>query len=120
MGAEKKIEKEIKDFLERERLKGIPIFFYKQFESVGNIPGLPDIQCCINGYFVGIETKSFSGKLRDDQKVVGSNIIKAKGVYVVCNQPQLFMAFYKEFMAHPDKFMGHLINLTYAPISLRI
>lgn len=57
MAAEKQFENKIKDFLETEGC-----FFVKFFANMYTKKGIPDILCCCNGYFVGIEVKADGGK----------------------------------------------------------
>ena len=57
MAAEKQFENKVKKFLEDEGC-----FFVKFFANAFTKKGIPDILCCCNGYFVGIETKADDGK----------------------------------------------------------
>jgi hypothetical protein len=45
--------------------------------------GWPDICLIKNGQFIGIEVKSASGKLSDDQIALGKEIIANGGCYIV-------------------------------------
>jgi hypothetical protein len=47
------------------------------------MPGTPDIICCIDGDFVGLEVKGPKGDLSDSQKEFQRNIEKAGGRYHV-------------------------------------
>lgn len=56
----------------KKYLKTIPnCFFFHTHGDMYSMPGLPDIVCCINGQFVGIEVKRPKiGKLSEHQKKV--------------------------------------------------
>lgn len=51
-------------------------------KSVGRI-GTPDLLLCYRGVFVGIEVKSKTGRLTDEQKEIGACIESAGGVWGV-------------------------------------
>lgn len=77
---EKKVETDIKNYLYSE-----DIYYFKVHGSKFMPPGIPDIVCCVNGYFVGIEVKA-PGKLynqSDAQKIHQKNIEKANGIYLL-------------------------------------
>lgn len=57
MGAEKRYENQIKDFLRSEGA-----YFVKYFANRNTRSGIPDILACINGYFVGVEVKADHGR----------------------------------------------------------
>lgn len=56
MAAEKVFENKVKKFLEDENC-----YFVKFFANMYTKSGVPDILCCCNGYFVGIEVKADNG-----------------------------------------------------------
>ena len=77
---EKIIENSIKEYLFKEG-----IYYFKVHGSKFMEPGIPDIVCCVNGYFLGIEVKA-PGKLynqSDAQKIHQENIEKAGGIYLL-------------------------------------
>jgi|GEM_PF-974004 len=45
--------------------------------------GCPDVVCCINGTFVGLEIKTDKGKLSPAQQEAKQQIEKAGGLYIV-------------------------------------
>ena len=46
-------------------------------------PGSPDIVCCINRQFVGIEVKGEKGKQSEVQKVFENSLIDSGGKYIL-------------------------------------
>jgi hypothetical protein len=50
-------------------------------------PGIPDIICCVNGRFLGIELKRPGAKNEqsEQQKVHEANITKSMGVYLLAD-----------------------------------
>ena len=63
MAEEKLFENKIKKFI-----KTLPkAWFYKHWAGAYSQSGIPDIICCINGRFVGIEVKATNGKVSDLQ-----------------------------------------------------
>lgn len=60
-------------------------FFFKVHagEESFQVFGLPDIICCYNGRFVGLEVKTDRGRLRPKQKLTLTRIRKAGGVAAV-------------------------------------
>lgn len=78
MAAEKNYENRIKKYLES---KGA--WFVKFFANAYTSSGIPDILCCINGRFVGIEVKQETGKPSLLQKVHLKRIGEAGGIGVL-------------------------------------
>lgn len=75
---EKIIENKIKDYLFENGF-----YFIKIHGSSFMEKGIPDLVCCINGKFIGIEVKA-PGKLKGQseyQKIHEENILKANGKY---------------------------------------
>lgn len=58
MGAEKNFEKKVKDFLKEQDCWFIKYWGGGQFTK----EGIPDILCCCNGWFMGIELKAPKGR----------------------------------------------------------
>lgn len=78
MAAEKNYENRIKKYLES---KGS--WFVKFFANAYTSSGIPDILCCINGRFVGIEVKQETGKPSLLQKVHLKRIGEAGGIGIL-------------------------------------
>lgn len=75
---EKNFENRIKKYLEK---KGC--WFVKFFANAYTSSGIPDILCCVNGRFVGIEVKQEKGKPSLLQKVHLRNIGESGGIGVL-------------------------------------
>ena len=80
MGPESRIVKKILDGV-REKFPGS--YLRKIHGGPYQHAGIPDIIGCINGYFVGFEVKTTSGRVSGIQKLEGEEIIKSKGIYAV-------------------------------------
>lgn len=78
MGAEKNFENRLKKFLEDEGC-----WFVKFFANAYTKSGIPDILCCCNGYFVGIEVKAQNGKPSELQKMNIKKINMINGFAVI-------------------------------------
>lgn len=78
MAAEKNFENRLKKFLEEEGC-----WFVKFFANAYTKSGIPDILCCCNGYFVGIEVKAPNGKPSELQKMNVRKINESNGIGVV-------------------------------------
>lgn len=74
MAAEKQFENKVKAFLKSENC-----WFVKFFANAYTKKGVPDILCCCNGYFVGIEVKAPDGIASDLQLYNIEQIRKAGG-----------------------------------------
>lgn len=73
------IQKEILDLL-----NGLPYTVaWKVMQA--NERGVPDVLCCHNGRFIGIEVKKPGGKLSAIQIEQGKRIQDAKGIWIVTN-----------------------------------
>jgi Holliday junction resolvase len=79
MAAEKNFENKIKKYIEAQGGWQVK-FFANSFTK----SGIPDILCCINGYFLAIEVKAKDGKASDLQ-IHQCNMIRQAGgsAYVV-------------------------------------
>lgn len=84
MAAEKRFEKRIKDFLESEGC-----YFVKFFANAYTKSGVPDILCCCNGYFVGIEVKAENGRASDLQ-IYNCEKIREAGGFAWVVYPEAF------------------------------
>lgn len=95
-GPEKKVENLIK--YELKRLSNI--WYFKVAASSEMPPGIPDIIACIDGKFVGIETKA-PGKIKNTspaQKVQHELIRKAGGKVIVTDDFYDFLVQLKEIL----------------------
>lgn len=81
---EKRYETKIKKFLESENC-----YFVKFFANGYTKSGVPDILCCCNGYFVGIEVKADNGKPSELQKL-NCNRIRDSGGFAWIVYPSAF------------------------------
>lgn len=63
MAQEKTFENKIKKFLDEEKC-----WYVKFFANGYTRKGIPDLLCCVNGYFLAIEVKGENGKATDLQK----------------------------------------------------
>lgn len=77
---EKQIENKIKAYLHG---LGDDVAFYKHSASASMPSGIPDIICSYKGRYVGIETKSLTGKLSPAQKIWQKKIQRSGGIYLV-------------------------------------
>ena len=57
VAAEKNFENKIKKYLDEQGC-----YYIKHFANAFTKVGVPDLLCCINGYFVGIEVKAPNGR----------------------------------------------------------
>lgn len=78
MSQEKQFENKIKRFLESQGY-----YFVKFFGCAFTKAGVPDLLCCVNGRFVGIEVKAENGRLSELQKYNLEEIRKAGGIAIV-------------------------------------
>jgi hypothetical protein len=96
MAAEKNFENRIKKFLEDEGC-----WFVKFFANAYTKSGIPDILCCCNGYFIGIEVKAPNGKPSELQKRNIQKINMSGGIGIVL-YPDLFDDFKEMIQALND------------------
>lgn len=78
MAGEKNFENKIKKFLKDEGC-----WFVKFFANRNTKVGIPDLLCCVNGYFVAIEVKGEHGKPSDLQLWNRDKIREAGGVSII-------------------------------------
>lgn len=88
MAQEKQFENKIKRFLKKNNAWFIKYWAGAQFTK----SGVPDILCCVNGYFVAIEVKAPNGRASELQKYNVRKINEAGGFAVVL-YPQDFELF---------------------------
>lgn len=75
MGSEKQFEQQIKKFLDEEAA-----WWVKFFANGYTRSGVPDLLCCVNGYFVAIEVKAQYGKPSPLQEYNCNKIREAGGL----------------------------------------
>lgn len=77
---EKTVEDKIKDYLFSKN-----IYYFKVHGSKFMPAGIPDIVCCVNGSFLGIEVKRPGAKNEQSpqQKIHENNIKKSGGTYLL-------------------------------------
>lgn len=87
MTKEKMFENIIRDYLEKKNIYHFK-FWGGNLKTPGGFvktrKGVPDLICCINGIFVGIEVKQANGKISDIQKKNIIKINKSGGCALVC------------------------------------
>jgi Holliday junction resolvase len=83
MLTEKQIENKIKHLL---ATRGA--YYFKHFGCKFSKAGVPDLICCLNGKFIGIEVKREDGKLSELQKFNLEQIKKAGGIGIVARSVQ--------------------------------
>ena len=87
MAQEKSFENKIKDFLQKEN-----VWFVKFFANAFTKKGIPDLLCCVNGFFVAVEVKAENGKPSDLQKWNIDKIRNCKGIAIIL-YPKQFESF---------------------------
>lgn len=88
MGSEKQFENRIKNVLKAKNCYFIKYWGGGEFTK----SGVPDILCCVNGSFVGIEVKSATGKPSDLQ-IYNLKKITESGGYGILLYPDQFEDF---------------------------
>lgn len=78
MAAEKNFENKIKKYLESEGA-----WFVKFFANRMTKVGIPDLLCCVNGYFLAVEVKAENGRPSELQVWNRDKIQKAGGFSVI-------------------------------------
>lgn len=111
MGNEKTfVENPIKKFLHIRKINGDRVFSWKVHQTSANVKGISDINSVIQGYFVAIEVKAKGEYASDEQKVFGENVVKAGGVFIICDDFDSFVKWYGDYYALPKGGTFH--NLT--------
>lgn len=90
MAQEKTFENKVKKFLKDQNCYFVKYWGGGQFTR----SGIPDILCCCNGYFVGVEVKANNGKPSDLQMFNVREINKVNGFAFVL-YPSAFGRFKK-------------------------
>lgn len=83
MAQEKIFENKIKKFLDEEKC-----WYVKFFANGYTRKGIPDLLCCVNGYFLAIEVKAENGKATDLQKWNIEKIKQAGGRALILKPSQ--------------------------------
>ena len=92
---EKVIENKIKAALTK---LGTNVWYFKHAASASMPVGIPDIVCCIKGFFVGIEVKQENGHQSEAQKVCAKNIRDAGGEYWLVYSYEDFAEQFNDFV----------------------
>jgi Holliday junction resolvase len=75
---ETKLQRSIQKYL-----NNIGAYEFKVHGSIYMKAGIPDIICCYNGLFIGIECKVGNNKMSQLQEAHKNQIIKAKGIHIL-------------------------------------
>lgn len=75
---EKNFENKIKDYLKTKN-----VWFVKYFANSFTPSGIPDLLCCVNGYFLAIEIKAPKGRPSSLQKFTLEKIRESNGLAIV-------------------------------------
>jgi hypothetical protein len=99
IAAEKNFENKIKDFLKENNC-----WHVKFFANAFTKSGIPDILCCVNGYFVAIEVKAENGTPSELQKHNIRQINECCGIGIILypNQYSLFCRMINDLMDGHD------------------
>lgn len=84
MKNEKDVKAEVKKILTE-----FGAWWYMPVQTGYGVKGIPDFVACINGKFVGVETKFGANKESAWQKKQGNSIREAQGLYFVINEKNL-------------------------------
>lgn len=87
MKAEKQFETKIKKFLDENNC-----WYVKYFANAYTKKGVPDLLCCVNGFFLAIEVKAENGIASDLQKL-NIDRIRRCGGYALILRPNQFNEF---------------------------
>ena len=79
MAAEKNFENKVKKFLKEQDAWFIKYWGGGAFTKAG----IPDLLCCVNGYFVAVELKAPNGKVSEIQKHTIKEINESYGIAIV-------------------------------------
>jgi len=77
-GPEAKYSRKVQDYLQ-----SMGYYVVKYHGDRYSVKGTPDLLCCIEGRFVGLELKTKGKKATDLQKVKGEDIKRSKGYWFV-------------------------------------
>jgi hypothetical protein len=75
----------------KEILNGYPkVFWYMPVQTGYGVRGIPDFVVCMNGRFIGIETKFGGNKETTWQQMQGAKIQAAGGLYIVIDEKNIY------------------------------
>lgn len=83
MAQEKNFENKIKKFLDENHC-----WYVKFFANAYTKVGIPDLLCCVNGYFLAVEVKAENGKASDLQKLNIDKIRRCGGCAIILRPSQ--------------------------------
>lgn len=83
MAQEKLFENKIKKFLDENNC-----WYVKFFANAYTKKGIPDLLCCVNGFFLAIEVKAENGKATDLQKLNIDKIRSCGGKAIILKPSQ--------------------------------
>lgn len=78
MGNEKNFEIRVKRYLDKNNA-----WYVKFFANAYTSSGIPDILCCLNGRFLGVEIKQEKGRPSELQEFHLQKINKSKGIGIL-------------------------------------
>lgn len=81
-------EAKVKDAV-KKMLDASGVYYFMPAANGYGRAGIPDIVCCVNGYFLAIECKAGNGKTTLLQNREIARIIRAKGRALVINETNL-------------------------------
>lgn len=105
MAQEKTFENKIKKHLDQGGC-----YFVKYFANRMTKVGVPDILACVNGYFIGIEVKSETGRPSDLQIYNAKKITESGGIGVIV-RPSDFELLKELILALDENQVGKALNL---------
>lgn len=109
MGPEKTFENKVKKYIKDQNC-----WFVKFFANKMTKEGIPDILCCINGYFVALEIKAQNGKPSDLQIYHCNKINEAGGFAFI-----LYPSGFERFKLFVDDLKKDYINRNDLPLFLK-
>lgn len=122
MASEKLFEKKVEKFLHSigiyqagtpsHRMKEVQIGWFTKIWGGGyQKSGIPDLICCINGFFVSIELKASNGRPSELQKMNTARINQSNGIGIIL-YPEGFEKF-KELMKGVINCKLHIQELNF-------
>lgn len=112
MAQEKIFENKIKKFLDEEKC-----WYVKFFANGYTKKGIPDLLCCVNGFFLAIEVKAENGKATELQKWNIEKIKQAGGRAIIL-KPSMFESFCELVKALKNEQCPE-VNYNLAPATFR-
>ena len=85
--AERHLLRAVVRVIKKLKAEGYPIYYFK---THGEPVGIPDLILCVNGMFVGVELKTYEGKVSKLQEVQGQRIEKAGGKFMIIRSAREF------------------------------